>query len=264
MSQTDHIVSVSSLPLRDRVVILSILGVISLLSWVYLVDAALVMDTMMTKGSMMQMPVWTASYFVAMLLMWIIMMIGMMIPTAIPMILIFAAVARKAADQGAHVSTSAFVVGYVLIWSLFSVAATLSQWALDDAALLSPMMVSSSPIFGAVLLTVAGIYQLTPFKNACLEHCRSPAQFISQSWRPGTFGAFRMGLEHGAFCLGCCWILMGLLFFGGVMNLIWIAGITLFVLLEKIIPHGIAGGRLAGAGMTLCGLVLLGIQLAST
>ncbi len=154
---------------------------------------------------MMQMPVWTTSYFVAMLLMWIIMMIGMMVPSAIPMVLIFAAVARKAADQGTHVSTYSFVVGYIVIWSLFSVVATLAQWRLDEAALLSPMMVANSPVFGAGLLTAAGLYQLTPMKDACLKHCRSPAHFISNSWKPGTFGAFRMGLHHGAFCLGCCW-----------------------------------------------------------
>ena len=264
MSQPEQTISVRSLPMRERVVILSILGIVSLLSWVYLIDMAFTMDRMMLTGSIMQMPVWTPSYFVAMLLMWIVMMIGMMIPTAIPMVLVFAAVARKAAEQDAtHVSTSAFVLGYVLIWSFFSVAATLAQWGLDEAALLSPMMVSNSPVFGAGLLTVAGVYQFTPLKTACLKHCRSPAHFISQSWKPEALGAFRMGLEHSAFCLGCCWILMGLLFFGGVMSLMWIGGITLFVLLEKVIPHGIAGGRLVGVGMTLSGLILLGFQLMS-
>ncbi len=262
MNQQTQTASIRSLPIRERLVILSILGLISLLCWVYLVDMAFNMDAMMAMGSKMES--WTPSYFVAMLLMWIIMMIGMMIPTAIPTILVFAAVARKAEkESGLHVSTSTFVFGYVLIWSLFSAAATLAQWGLDEADLLSSMMASKSPVFGAGLLTAAGIYQLTPGKTACLKHCRSPAQFISRSWKPGAFGAFRMGLEHGAFCLGCCWILMGLLFFGGVMSLIWIGGITLFVLLEKIIPYGIAGGRLAGIVMTFSGLILLGIHLIS-
>ena len=263
MSQPPVTISARSLPLRDRLPILAILAVISLLCWAYLVDMAFGMDRMMMSRSMMEIPIWTSSYFVAMLLMWIIMMVGMMIPSAIPMVLIFAAVARKAKGQGTHVSTCAFVVGYISIWSLFSCAATLVQYCLDEAALLSPMMVANNPIFGASLLTAAGLYQLTPIKNACLEHCRSPAHFISENWKPGRLGALRMGLEHGAFCLGCCWILMGLLFFGGVMSLLWIAGITLFVLVEKVIPHGISGGRLAGVGMTLCGLILLGFHSLS-
>jgi predicted metal-binding membrane protein len=261
MSQPPVTLSAPSLPLRDRLTILAILGVISLLCWVYLIQMSSGMGVMMMSGSMMEIPLWTSSYFSAMLLMWVIMMIGMMIPSAIPMVLIFAAVARRAEGQGTHVPTYAFVLGYVITWSLFSLAATLAQWYLDEAALLSPMMVANSPVFGASLLLVAGLYQLTPMKNACLKHCRSPAHFIAEKWKPGRLGALQMGLEHGAFCLGCCWILMGLLFFGGVMSLLWIAGITLFVLLEKIIPHGIAGGRLAGVGMTLFGLVLLGFSL---
>ena len=119
------------------------------------------------------------------------------------------------------------------------------------------MMVLTSPRIGAGLLIGAGLYQMTPMKDACLRHCRSPAQFISRSWKPGAFGAFRMGLEHGAFCLGCCWILMGLLFFGGVMSLLWIAGITVFVLLEKVLPFGHVAGRVAGGVMVLGGIVFV-------
>ena len=143
------------------------------------------------------------------------------------------------------------------MWTLFSVAATAAQWGLDQAALLSPMMVATSPALGASLLIAAGVYQMTPAKNACLRHCRSPMHFISEHWRHGVDGAFKMGLEHGAYCLGCFWALMGLLFFGGVMNLLWIAAITLFVLLEKVLPIGVGGGRAAGAAMVLFGLILL-------
>jgi len=125
------------------------------------------------------------------------------------------------------------------------------------------MMVTNSPSLGASLLILAGLYQLTPMKNACLKYCRSPSHFISENWKPGTVGALRMGLEHVTFCLGFCWILMGLLFFGGVMSLLWITGITLFLLLEKVIPHGIGGGWVAGVGITLCGLLLMGIHLLS-
>lgn len=264
MADTESKALIRTLPLRDRVVILSVLALVTLLSWVYLIDMAIDMDKMMSAGSMMQMKAWTTSYFIAMLLMWVIMMVGMMVPTAIPMALVYAAVVRKAARQGSILApTSTFVSGYVVMWGLFGVAATFAQWGLDEAALLSPMMVSNSPAFGASLLMAAGIFQLTPFKDVCLRHCRAPAHFISESWKPGAWGAFRMGVEHGAYCIGCCWILMGLLFFGGVMSLLWIGGITLFVLLEKVVPLGNLGGRIAGAGMALTGLIMLIITLAA-
>lgn len=254
MADSESKTLIRSLPLKDRFVILSILALVTLLSWAYLVD----MDNMMAAGHMMQLMEWTPSYFIAMLLMWFIMMTGMMVPTAIPMALVYAAVARKAATQGTPVApTAAFVSGYVAMWGLFSVAATFAQWGLDEAALLSPMMVTNSPWLGATLLIVAGLFQFTPWKDSCLKHCRAPALFISQSWKPGVWGAFRMGIEHGAYCIGCCWILMGLLFFGGVMSILWIAGITLFVLLEKVLPLGDLGGRFGGGAMALTGLTLL-------
>jgi predicted metal-binding membrane protein len=245
VSESENAILISSLPLRDRVAILSALAGTTILAWIYLVDMATGMDGMMAMdaGSMMQIKPWTAAEFGFMLLMWVIMMIGMMVPTAVPMALIYAAIARKAARQGTTLAPTAFFVsGYIVIWSLFSVVATLAQWGLDQAALLSPMMVMTSPGLGAGLLIVAGLYQMTPMKDACLRHCRSPVHFISQSWKPGASGAFRMGLEHGAYCLGCCWILMGLLFFGGVMSLLWIAGIT-------------------GGAMVLGGIVSLGAWL---
>ena len=257
-----------SLPLlRDRIVILSVLGIVTLLSWVYLVDMAQGMDGMMGAqhcAGMMGEP-WTAGYFTAMLVMWIIMMVGMMVPSAIPMALIYAAVARKAAREGTPLApTGIFVIGYVVIWSLFSLGATIAQWALDCMALLSPMMMSNSPILGGLLLLTAGIYQLTPAKDACLRHCRSPVDFISSHWKPGGMGAFRMGIEHGVFCLGCCWILMGLLFFGGVMSLWWIGGLTLFVLLEKVMPFGAIGGRVIGGIVGVWGLMVLILHFFET
>ena len=264
MPESENAILIRSLPRRDRIVILSALVGTTVLAWIYLVDMATGMDGMMTMdaGAMMQIKPWTAVDFVYMLLMWVIMMVGMMVPTAVPMALIYAAIARKAAAQGTPLApTAAFVSGYIVIWSVFSLVATLAQWWLDQAALLSPMMVVTSPGLGAGLLIVAGLYQMTPLKEACLRHCRSPAHFISRSWKPGAFGAFRMGLEHGAYCLGCCWILMGLLFFGGVMSLFWIAGITLFVLLEKVLPFGLVGGRIAGGAMVLIGIVSLGTWL---
>ena len=203
---------------------------------------------------------WTPAHGAMVLAMWVVMMVGMMLPSAMPMTLLYTAVARKAARAGAPVApVSAFVAGYLLAWTLFSVGATVAQWALERAALLSPMLVASSPALGCALLAGAGLYQLTPLKDVCLEHCRSPAHFIAAHWRPGALGALRMGVAHGAYCVGCCWVLMGLLFFGGVMNLLWIAAITLFVLLEKVVPSGAGGGRWAGVGMILAGaLVFVG------
>ena len=139
----------------------------------------------------------------------------------------------------------------------FALVATIAQWALDRMALLSPMMMSNSNILGGGLLLAAGAYQLTPLKAACLRHCRSPIQFLASRWKAGGVGAFQMGIEHGSFCLGCCWVLMALLFFGGVMNLWWIGGLTLFVLLEKILPFGASAGRMIGAIVAVCGLLVL-------
>lgn len=246
-------------PLRERIIILSGLGIVTLLAWVYLVDTARSMG-----GASSGAPPWTANHFVAMLAMWIIMMVGMMVPSAIPMVLIHAAISRKAAPSGETVAPSAlFVTGYVLIWSLFGVAATAAQWGLDRASLLSPMMMTKSSVAGGVLLLVAGLYQLTPMKNACLRHCQSPVHFIANHWQPGFLGAIRMGLTHGAYCLGCCWILMCLLFFGGVMSIWWIGGLTLFVLLEKVMPFGRSGGRIMGLLLAGWGVLLLISGLAS-
>jgi predicted metal-binding membrane protein len=144
-----------------------------------------------------------------------------------------------------------FLAGYVASWTGFSIAATLAQWELHRLAVISPMMVGTSPLLGGLILFVAGIYQWTPFKYACLRHCRAPLQFLLTCWRDGAVGAFFMGLLHGAYCLGCCWLLMTILFAVGVMNLVWIAALSVFVLLEKIIPRGFWVAKAAG-------LVLMG------
>lgn len=252
--------SVPSLPRRDRIAILSALCGVTVLAWAYILYlwAKMPAMNMSTSDSMMQIHPWMPADFVFMFFMWAIMMVGMMLPSAAPMILLYAGMMRKAERQGAPMaSTAAFVCGYLVMWCLFSVGATLLQWGLHRAALLSLMMVTKSQLLGGGLLIIAGLYQLTPWKNVCLDHCRSPAHFFFHHWRPGVSGAFRLGLEHGAFCLGCCWALMGLLFFGGVMNLLWIAGITIFVFLEKVLPFGVWGGRLAGGGLIVLGLVVV-------
>jgi predicted metal-binding membrane protein len=238
--------------------VLAALGGTTAVAWAYLVAMAVDMRAMdMTSSMAMEIRPWTAVDFLLMFVMWAVMMVGMMVPTAAPTTLVYAAVARKAASQGTPVApTAAFVCGYVAMWTLFSVAATVAQWALDQAALLSPAMVAISPWLGASLLFAAGLYQLTPAKQACLRHCRAPAHFIAEHWRPGAAGAFRMGAHHGAYCLGCCWALMGLLFFGGVMNLLWSAAITLFVLAEKVLPVRNGASRGTGGAMMLAGALV--------
>lgn len=246
---------VRQLPRRDFWAIAFSLGGVTLLAWFYLFSLNADMSMPMDGGmAAMQMRAWDFRYFLMMFLMWAIMMIGMMLPSVAPTVLIYAAVARKSAAQGTPVApTGAFVLGYIAMWVGFSLFATLAQWGLEKAALLSPMMVSNSVGLGAGLLIAAGIYQWLPIKDQCLTQCRSPVDFISNHWRDGTTGAFQMGLYHGVFCLGCCWVLMLLLFVGGVMNLLWIASITVFVLLEKILPLGGRGGRISGLLMIVAG-----------
>jgi predicted metal-binding membrane protein len=274
---------------RDRTVVISGLVTVIVLSWIYILlgagmgmtafemttmsmpgtSSAMEMivdssgmssrksmgDTMrMAHSTMMQPAVWTPSYAALMFLMWWIMMVAMMVPSASPMILLFARIQRQQKEKGSpFVPTSVFTAGYLVTWGVFSVIATGAQWGFEHAGLLSAMMISTSGLFAGILLLAAGIYQLTPLKHACLRHCRSPIQFIMHHWRIGAGGAFRMGIDHGAFCLACCWFLMALLFVGGVMNLYWIVGLALFVLLEKTIPAGHWLGVITGIGLMIWG-----------
>ncbi|MBI5093303.1 MAG: DUF2182 domain-containing protein [Candidatus Hydrogenedentes bacterium] len=247
---------------RDRLVVLAGLAGATVLSWIYLVKMARDMQAMaVNMGMEMNVPCtmpWSISDTIMMFTMWTIMMVGMMIPTASPMILVFAAYARRQREKNQpYVPAGAFLCGYLIVWTAFSLIATVLQWGLHKAALLSMMLVSTSAVFGGVLLIAAGLFQLTPLKNACLRHCRSPLQFFMGHWRPGVMGALRMGLEHGYYCLGCCWILMALLFVGGVMNLLWVAAITVFVLIEKAAPYGHYVGRVCGACLILAGVYLI-------
>jgi len=249
--------AISNLPRRDFLSITISLAGITVLAWAYVIMMAKDMSTpAYLSMAALQIQNWSSGYFWMMFSMWAVMMVGMMVPSAAPMILIYAAVAKKAERQGMPIaSTGAFTSGYILMWIIFSLLVTLVQWQLDKVALLSPMMVANSPKFGAGLLIAAGIYQWLPVKENCLKHCRSPFHFISSHWRPGNIGAFIMGISHGAFCIGCCWVLMLLLFVGGVMNIVWIAAITIFVLLEKVLPVGKDGGRWMGIVMIAAGII---------
>ena len=229
------------------------LAAVILAAWAYLLAGA-GMDSHEMDG--MTMPMmrgeWSAGYFALMLVMWSVMMAAMMLPSALPMILFHAMISRQRAQTKS--ATAWFVVGYVAVWSAFSLAATALQWALATAELLSPMMESSSRALAGALLIAAGGYQWTPLKQSCLRKCRSPLDFVIEFWREGRWGSFAMGMRHGAFCVGCCWLLMLLLFVGGLMNLAWIAGLAAFVLVEKLAPAGHWAGRVAGAILAAWGL----------
>jgi predicted metal-binding membrane protein len=180
--------------------------------------------------------------------MWVVMMVAMMTPSAAPMILTYATMnRRRQAQQGPFVSTTVFVLGYRLVWGRFSIVATLGQWGLHAAAVLSPMMVSTSPMLGGLLVLTAGLFQWTPLKSTCLGQCRSPLGLVMTEWLEWTWGALLMGLRHGSYCVGCCRVLMALLLVAGVMNLLWVAALAAFVLVEKGLPRGELVGRVAGA-----------------
>jgi predicted metal-binding membrane protein len=274
---------------RDRAITIAGLAVLCVLAWLYLLSgaglgmsiwemttASLFPHTRAAAPEPMAMPdmpgmdmgmdmagmapmtetpaPWTVSAWALAIAMWWVMMIAMMTPSAAPAILLYAQVHRHAVAQGQIETkvapTGAFAAGYLFVWLAFSVAATCLYWLADQSGLVSAgTMGSQSRWLSAGVLIAAGLYQLSPLKNVCLAHCRAPSQFLSEHWRPGATGAFRLGVLHGAYCVGCCWMLMALLFVGGVMNLIWIAAIAVLVLIEKVAPAGQWLGR--GAGLVL-------------
>ena len=209
-------------------------------------------------GMAMTMHAWSWVEIGALVVMWAVMMIAMMLPAAAPMILMFATIRRRRAAEGrTAVPTAIFVLAYLVVWAIFSVIAALAQAGLHAAALLSPAMAATSPWLAGGLLIVAGVFQWTPLKRACLAACRSPLSFLMTGWSEGRSGAFLMGLRHGFYCLGCCWALMALLFVAGVMNLLWIAAIAVAVLVEKVMPRGDLVGRLAGVALVVAGVLLV-------
>jgi predicted metal-binding membrane protein len=252
---------------RDRQVVVGALIVVIALSWIWILLGAgtgmpaidMVLGSSPDRmASMMAPAMWTIGYAGIMFTMWWVMMAAMMLPSAAPILLLFARINRKEKATGRpFIPTGIFAAGYMAAWGAFSALATGLQWALERLGLLSPMMATTSHWLGGAILLAAGMWQLTPIKGVCLRHCRSPMGFLVQSWRPGRAGAFRMGLVHGSFCLGCCWFLMGLLFFGGIMNLFWIIGLAAFVLLEKTVPMGSWIGRIVGVGIAAWGALLL-------
>jgi predicted metal-binding membrane protein len=234
---------------REHRLTLFVLVTIALASWTWIVVMARDMyGTMVGASAWMMSSVWDWPRLVLLWAMWAVMMTAMMLPTATPLILLYAAAARRNAESGSPARrVYALAAGYVLVWSLFSVLATALQRLLSSAMVLTPMMEPATPVTGGVVLAIAAVYQLTPLKRSCLRACRSPLGFMMQRWRGGVAGAFRLGLQHGTYCLGCCWALMLILFAGGVMNLAVIVALTAWVIVEKLAPFGERTATVSGA-----------------
>jgi len=256
--------TIESVLRRDRWLVAAGLTGITLVAWGYMVYEARAMyktGVCCCAGMKMSGPdtdPWSTGTLLPLFLMWAEMMVAMMIPSAAPMILTFALVQRKRRQQARpFVPTAVFLSGYLAVWTVFSALAAFAQWVLHARALLSPLMVSTSPLLGGTLLLTAGIFQWTPLKHSCLDHCRSPLSFLMTDWREGRWGVFVMGLKHGTYCAGCCWFLMALLFVAGVMNVWWIAIIAVLVLLEKVVPRGLLVGKIAGVLLGVWGVWMM-------
>jgi predicted metal-binding membrane protein len=247
---------------HDRALALLAIAAITVLSWIYLVRMASMMTAaageraMHAAMGMPEMAAWGPAELLMLFLMWAVMMTGMMLPSAAPLILLVIGTYRRRGDR-ARLLTFAFASGYLVAWTGFSAIAASLQLLLHRAALLSPSMSATSVLLGGAMLLAAGVYQWLPIKGACLTHCRSPLAFLGTHWRDGVRGALAMGLRHGAFCIGCCWALMLLLFAAGVMNLFWVGAVAAFVLVEKLAPGGGRIGRIAGVLLVAWGAWIL-------
>ena len=254
---------------RENAVVAGALLALIILAWLALLaGAGTGMSVLAMSGWWLPMSLpageswsWNAYYWSIAFVMWAVMMVAMMLPSAAPMILLYARVIRRADAQAgtaeASLCIAAFTGGYLTLWILFSALAVVIQFILERAGLMTIMMNSRSAALSGVLLISAGVYQLTPLKSACLKHCRSPATYLAEHWRPGPVGAWCMGLGHGAYCVCCCAVLMLLLFVGGVMNLVWIAGLSLFVALEKLAPFGVGLARALSLVLIVGGSALI-------
>ncbi len=253
---------------RDRAVVIALISVLFLLAGLYTVFGVGMNMTavqMTAMRGMRDMPgangsgSWSLGYAVLVFLMWWVMMMAMMLPSVSPTVLLYSALLRSGSDADRIPLISAmFLAGYLATWAAFSLVAASTQWALETMGVVSAtMMTLTSTVPGAIVLILAGLFQFSPLKQACLDQCRSPAKFITERKRPGAVGAFRMGVEHGTYCLGCCWSLMTLLFVGGIMNLYWIVGLATFIAIEKLMPFGDRIAKLAGGGLMVWGGVVL-------
>ncbi|HQU15931.1 MAG: hypothetical protein B7Z66_07660 [Chromatiales bacterium 21-64-14] len=239
-------------PTAERATVLAVALTIAGFTWLYLIHLTGAMPAMGDLARHASHPAgamahWDIQHALLVFIMWAAMMVAMMLPGAIPMLLLFLAVSRRQRGRPGHyLRVLLFASGYILVWSGFSLVATLLEWRLESTRLLAPMGAIPQAALGGLVLAAAGAYQWTPLKTRCLHACQTPLTFVLTRWRPGPRGAWRMGLTHGAYCVGCCWALMGLLFVGGVMNLLWAALLSIFVLAEKLVP-GRWTARISGA-----------------
>jgi predicted metal-binding membrane protein len=232
---------------------------ISVAAWAGLAWIAFDMGHPLAQLMMPATAQWSGANLLAIWSMWAVMMAAMMLPSALPMMLTFK---RLCAHHGEPARSRGFLAAYLLVWSGFSAAATAAQWAFQAAGWISPMIVSTSAGLTGLLLALAGLYQFSPLKRVCLARCRTPMGFLLGEWRGGARGGFVMGLRHGLFCMGCCWALMALLFAGGVMNLAWIAALSMAVAIEKLAPQGARVAQLLGLGLLIAGALRLATALA--
>ena len=242
-----------------RAIVLGALATVTAAAWAYLLLGGRIEMEMMDMGGAAMLPTWSPTYGALISIMWWVMMVAMMLPTAAPTVLLVTTLAWERQDDSSHlVPTTAmlFALGYLLVWSGFSLGATLLQWCLDGAGLLSEKMAFGDAILASTVLIAAGVYQWTPLKDACLRHCRSPSEFLFRHLRLGLLGAVGTGVRHGLFCLGCCWMLMAPLFVGGLMSLTWVGAIALFVLVEKTM-WGDWISRIGGALLVVWGVINL-------
>jgi len=256
---------------RERSVALAALLLIAALAWAWVLREAARMAAMdmpaMSGARMSHMQMmspafapWSATLALYLFAMWLVMMIGMMTPSAAPLVLIYIGVARQAATRGHRFAAAAwFFGGYLAAWAAFSLLATLAQWLLESLSMMTPAMQAANARLGATVLIAAGAYQWLPLKDACLSNCRAPLSFIQQhgGFQASAGGSLRLGFQHGLYCVGCCWLLMLLLFVGGVMNLLWIAGLAGFVMIEKLAPGARWITRGAGLAAIAAGLWML-------
>ncbi len=244
---------------QDRTIASAGLIIVTLLCWLWIVPMARDMYGSMTGASAWMMrAAWDTRHLVLLWAMWMVMMAGMMLPSAAPILLLYGGLLRKRRNPW-HSAARIYAMGagYLLVWAVFSVGATALQRILSRLLLLTPMMETATPRAQGILLLIAGVYQLSPQKAACLHVCRTPVSFLTQHWREGVRGALSMGIAHGVYCLGCCWALMLLLFAGGVMNLLVIGALTILVLIEKLAPFGLRSSRVSGAAFIGLALWLL-------
>jgi len=244
---------------RDRNIVLAGLAAIVVVAAIYTVNMAQsyggMAPTMMHQHDHAPQ---ASDGFWSLFVMWTVMQVAMMSPTAVPMILMLTKVERsRHPDRSPVGRTTIFFMGYVIVWTTFSAVLALGQVALQSSALPSPQVAGVSPWLAGGVLVAAGLFQFSRLKEVCLSHCRSPVTYFMLEWRTGRSGALLMGLKHGLYCVGCCWALMALLFVAGVMNLLWMAVITALVLIEKVLPNGALIGRIAGAGMVIWGIGLI-------